>query len=129
MEGLGVKDESLAKIKNIFLVFTVLCSIVIVVCTIGLLFGWENPSEEEAEVAVEKYVKIKLADGYTLDAMEYEYTKNNGRFVISYLGTNETTGKKKEVIEKEVSYTEIEETISKDKMKQTLEKKAEKNKQ
>ncbi|WP_341485420.1 hypothetical protein [Listeria seeligeri] len=83
------------------------------------------PTDQEAKVATEKYVEIKLTDKYKLEAMDYEAEHGNLDFFISYIGVDEKTGDKKEVIEKKVSYSEIEETIAKDKKKEKLEKEAE----
>ncbi len=127
--GLVMIDETVEKIVKTVFVFILFCISALIVCLLGMIiFGWWCPSDKEAKVAVEKYAEIKLTDDYTLDAMEYESSEHNSKFIISYIGTNEDTGKKKEIIRKKVSYSEIEEVLSCDKTKKQLEKEAESNK-
>ncbi|MBF2356048.1 hypothetical protein [Listeria seeligeri] len=121
--------EWTVKILIIILIITLLCILFYIVSVaMERLFGWGCPSNEEAKVAIEKYVEIQLSEEYTLDVMEYTSLKHNAEFILSYIGTDESTDQKEEVIEKKISYYEIEKVISEDATKTRLMQEAEKNK-
>lgn len=81
-------------------------------------------SDEKMEQIVPKYISIEIGDNYELKEWEYE----NGflrRVEISYIAVNKKTNEKLEVIHDVVRYSDMEDTIAKEKTRKRLEKKLE----
>ncbi|EEO3273149.1 TPA: hypothetical protein ACP2NT_002082 [Listeria monocytogenes] len=81
-------------------------------------------SDEKMEQIVPKYISIVIGDNYELKEWEYE----NGflrRVEISYIAVNKKTNEKLEVIHDVVRYSDMEDTIAKEKTRKRLEKKLE----
>lgn len=93
-----------------------------------LLWGLRvfNPSDKEISTSTENYIEIQLGKEYQLKSWEYEYITPDD-VEISYIGVNEKNGKRIEVMEKRIPFSEVKEVISKDKTKRRLESKIEDN--
>ncbi|ECJ9747811.1 hypothetical protein FQR52_14885 [Listeria monocytogenes] len=85
-------------------------------------------SNEKVKSQTKDYIEIELGDEYQLVAWDYDYFncpltpyvfKN---VEVSYIAINNKTGKKKEVIEEDVSLSKIAEVIAKEEKKKKLEK-------
>ncbi|MBC2344564.1 hypothetical protein HBP38_13010 [Listeria welshimeri] len=85
-------------------------------------------SDEIVKNQTQDYIEIQLGDEYQLAAWDYDYFncplipyvfKN---VEVSYIAINNKTGKKKEVIEEDVSFSKIAEVIAKEEKKKKLEK-------
>ncbi|MBC1506330.1 hypothetical protein HCJ58_04985 [Listeria sp. FSL L7-1509] len=77
-------------------------------------------SDDKVEQIVPKYISIEIGDNYELKEWEYE----NGflrRVEISYIAVNKKTNEKLEVIHDTVNYSDMEETIAKEKTRKKLE--------
>ncbi|WP_341485424.1 hypothetical protein [Listeria seeligeri] len=99
----------------VLILVTVLLSLVLTVRAIVM------PTDGEVEQIVPKYIEIQLGDNYVLK--ECEYTNCFSGIEMSYIGINEETKERKEVIEECITFYEMEEVISKDKTKKRLESK------
>ncbi|EAE9169127.1 hypothetical protein [Listeria monocytogenes] len=83
---------------------------------------------EKVKSQTQDYIEIQLGDDYQLAAWDYDYF--NCPLIpyalinveVSYIGINNKTGKKKEVIEEDVSLSKIAEVIAKEEKKKRLEK-------
>ncbi|EAC5586485.1 hypothetical protein NB38_01510 [Listeria monocytogenes] len=115
------KMDFIELIGNIALfILTIGVIVYAISCASKILFV----SDEKVEQIVPKYISIEIGDNYELKEWEYE----NGllrRVEISYIAVNKKTNEKLEVIHDTVNYSDMEETIAKEKTRKKLEKKLE----
>ncbi|EAF4459208.1 hypothetical protein CYH18_15165 [Listeria monocytogenes serotype 1/2a] len=83
-----------------------------------------TPSDDEVRSLTQEYIEIQLGDEYKLEAWDLDI--NNHVFgitdvVVSYIGSDSKSEKKKEVIEETISLEKIRETIDKEETKKRLE--------
>ncbi|MBC1775959.1 hypothetical protein [Listeria seeligeri] len=112
------------------MIIIIYCSIVLFSIGVPTLITTmiDPNSNEEVKSQTQDYIEIQLGDDYQLAAWDYDYI--NCPLIpyalinveVSYIGINNKTGKKKEVIEEDVSLSQIVEAIDKEKTKKRLEK-------
>ncbi|MCQ87943.1 hypothetical protein DTQ80_14575 [Listeria monocytogenes] len=119
-------DDVVDKLVKFMLYLIPLCMVILMVML--LLWGLRvfNPSDKEISTSTENYIEIQLGKEYQLKSWEYEYITPDD-VEISYIGVNEKNGKRIEVMEKRIPFSEVKEVISKDKTKRRLESKIEDN--
>ncbi|EBF5119654.1 hypothetical protein FZ085_14720 [Listeria monocytogenes] len=119
-------DDVVDKLVKFMLYLIPLCMVILMVMLFSMLFGLFNPSDKEVSTSTENYIEIQLGKEYQLKSWEYEYITPDD-VEISYIGVNEKNGKRIEVMEKRIPFSEVKEVISKDKTKRRLESKIEDN--
>ncbi|EAW7168021.1 hypothetical protein FG264_14955 [Listeria monocytogenes] len=112
--------------KSMIVLFALGISVMVTLMVMLFFYacGVFNPSDEEVSTSTENYIEIQLGKEYQLKSWEYEYITPND-VEISYIGVNEKNGKRIEVMEKRIPFSEVKEVISKDKTKRRLESKIE----
>ncbi|EAV9833058.1 hypothetical protein FFD46_14555 [Listeria monocytogenes] len=83
-----------------------------------------TPSDEEIRSLTQDYIEIQLGEDYKLEAWDVDINHQFGitSVEVSYIGVDSETGKKKEVMEEDISLSKIVEAIDKEKTKKRLEK-------
>ncbi|EAD8349020.1 TPA_asm: hypothetical protein GGB46_14525 [Listeria monocytogenes] len=119
-------DDVVDKLVKFMLYLIPLCMVILMVMLLLWGFGVFNPSDKEISTSTENYIEIQLGKEYQLKSWEYEYITPDD-VEISYIGVNEKNGKRIEVMEKRIPFSEVKEVISKDKTKRRLESKIEDN--
>ncbi|ECK6839746.1 hypothetical protein FSB91_13960, partial [Listeria monocytogenes] len=119
-------NDVVAKLLNIRIALAIMGMAALTVMLFSMLFGLFNPSDKEVSTSTENYIEIQLGKEYQLKSWEYEYITPDD-VEISYIGVNEKNGKRIEVMEKRIPFSEVKEVISKDKTKRRLESKIEDN--
>lgn len=119
-------DDVVAKLLNIRIALAIIGMSALMVMIFSSVFGLFNPSDKEVSTSTENYIEIQLGKEYQLKFWEYEYITPDD-VEISYIGVNEKNGKRIEVMEKRIPFSEVKEVISKDKTKRRLESKIEDN--
>ncbi|EPM5620873.1 hypothetical protein ACTU7N_000473 [Listeria monocytogenes] len=119
-------DDVVAKLLNIRIALAIIGMSALMVMIFSSVFGLFNPSDKEVSTSTENYIEIQLGKEYQLKSWEYEYITPDD-VEISYIGVNEKNGKRIEVMEKRIPFSEVKEVISKDKTKRRLESKIEDN--
>ncbi|EPS1327062.1 hypothetical protein ACVBUS_002980 [Listeria monocytogenes] len=119
-------DDVVDKSMKFMFFLIPLCMVILMVMLFSMLFGLFNPSDKEVSTSTENYIEIQLGKEYQLKSWEYEYITPDD-VEISYIGVNEKNGKRIEVMEKRIPFSEVKEVISKDKTKRRLESKIEDN--
>ncbi|EAD0725626.1 hypothetical protein ABS754_002938 [Listeria monocytogenes] len=119
-------DDVVDKLMKFMFFLIPLCMVILMVMLFSMLFGLFNPSDKEVSTSTENYIEIQLGKEYQLKSWEYEYITPDD-VEISYIGVNEKNGKRIEVMEKRIPFSEVKEVISKDKTKRRLESKIEDN--
>ncbi|EHM3340630.1 hypothetical protein ABFW39_002990 [Listeria monocytogenes] len=85
-------------------------------------------SDEMVKNQTQDYIEIQLGDEYQLAAWDYDYFNCPlipyvfKKVEVSYIGIDSETGKKKEVMEEDISLSKIVEANDKEKTKKRLEK-------
>ncbi|MBC6304238.1 hypothetical protein [Listeria immobilis] len=92
----------------------------IVFLFLSVVNGLIRASDEEIEEIAPHYIQVELGEHYQLKT--WEYTNSFFQTEISYIGVNEKTNKRKEVIHEKVTLHEMEETLAKEKTRKKLEK-------
>ncbi|EAC4737219.1 hypothetical protein LG489_002926 [Listeria monocytogenes] len=119
-------DDVVDKLVKFMLYLIPLCMVILMVMLLLWGLGVFNPSDKEISTSTENYIEIQLGKEYQLKSWEYEYITPDD-VEISYIGVNEKNGKRIEVMEKRIPFSEVKEVISKDKTKRRLESKIEDN--
>ncbi|EHW6680056.1 hypothetical protein K2003_002869 [Listeria monocytogenes] len=119
-------DDIVDKLVKFMLYLIPLCMVILMVMLLLWGLGVFNPSDKEISTSSENYIEIQLGNEYQLKSWEYEYITPDD-VEISYIGVNEKNGKRIEVMEKRIPFSEVKEVISKDKTKRRLESKIEDN--
>ncbi|EHD1636881.1 hypothetical protein ACIT6Z_003022 [Listeria monocytogenes] len=119
-------DDVVDKLVKFMLYLIPLCMVILMVMLLLWGLGVFNPSDKEISTSTENYIEIQLGNEYQLKSWEYEYITPDD-VEISYIGVNEKNGKRIEVMEKRIPFSEVKEVISKDKTKRRLESKIEDN--
>ncbi|RJY80720.1 hypothetical protein [Listeria monocytogenes] len=112
-------DDDMGKILVYLLIFAFILLCGSVVTKIN------TPSDEEIRSLTQDYIEIQLGDDYKLEAWDVDINHQFGitSVEVSYIGVDSETGKKKEVMEEDISLSKIVEAIDKEKTKKRLEKK------
>ncbi|EAF2521707.1 hypothetical protein [Listeria monocytogenes] len=119
-------DDVVDKLVKFMLYLIPLCMVILMAMLLLWGLGVFNPSDKEISTSTENYIEIQLGKEYQLKSWEYEYITPDD-VEISYIGVNEKNGKRIEVMEKRIPFSEVKEVISKDKTKRRLESKIEDN--
>ncbi|KXS57005.1 hypothetical protein AWJ03_14475 [Listeria monocytogenes] len=111
-------DDDMGKILVYLLIFAFILLCGSVVTKIN------TPSDEEIRILTQDYIEIQLGDDYKLEAWDVDINHQFGitSVEVSYIGVDSETGKKKEVMEEDISLSKIVEAIDKEKTKKRLEK-------
>ncbi|HAO6202689.1 TPA: hypothetical protein IQB34_002197 [Listeria monocytogenes] len=111
-------DDDMGKILVYLLIFAFILLCGSVVTKIN------TPSDEEIRSLTQDYIEIQLGDDYKLEAWDVVINHQFGitSVEVSYIGVDSETGKKKEVMEEDISLSKIVEAIDKEKTKKRLEK-------
>ncbi|EAC3131996.1 TPA: hypothetical protein IP933_002644 [Listeria monocytogenes] len=111
-------DDDMGKILVYLLIFAFILLCGSVVTKIN------TPSDEEIRSLTQDYIEIQLGDDYKLEAWDVDINHQFGitSVEVSYIGVDSETGKKKEVMEEDISLSKIVEAIDKEKTKKRLEK-------
>ncbi|EPC4765813.1 hypothetical protein Q6943_002752 [Listeria monocytogenes] len=111
-------DDDMGKILVYLLIFAFILLCGSVVTKIN------TPSDEEIRSLTQDYIEIQLGDDYKLEAWDVDINHQFGitNVEVSYIGVDSETGKKKEVMEEDVSLSKIVEAIDKEETKKRLEK-------
>ncbi|ECR1110914.1 hypothetical protein F0W52_14595 [Listeria monocytogenes] len=111
-------DDDMGKILVYLLIFAFILLCGSVVTKIN------TPSDEEIRSLTQDYIEIQLGDDYKLEAWDIDINHQFGitSVEVSYIGVDSETGKKKEVMEEDISLSKIVEAIDKEKTKKRLEK-------
>ncbi|EMC3833860.1 hypothetical protein VDN17_002901 [Listeria monocytogenes] len=111
-------DDDMGKILVYLLIFAFILLCGSVVTKIN------TPSDEDIRSLTQDYIEIQLGDDYKLEAWDVDINHQFGitSVEVSYIGVDSETGKKKEVMEEDISLSKIVEAIDKEKTKKRLEK-------